>query len=126
MLPSLRGPLTPREGAGRLPVLLLEIWASYPTDYLPLQVGAPRRKTSGGARGKGMHALVSEATPDHHVLRTNLRHRVGVHTVLDLPGGLAVHRRPHRDPPNPGPLGAQGARLADDPLAREVVLVRVG
>jgi len=29
MLPSLRGQLTPREGAGQLPVLLLETWARY-------------------------------------------------------------------------------------------------
>ena len=33
---SLRGQLRPREAAGQLPVLLLEIWGSYPTDYLPL------------------------------------------------------------------------------------------
>jgi len=30
MLPSLRGQLTPREGAGRLPALLLEGLATFP------------------------------------------------------------------------------------------------
>src|SRR5215203_2828780 len=73
-----------------------------------------------------MHDLVSEATPYHHVLCTNLRHRVGVNTVLDLPSRRAVHRSPDRDPPNPGPLGTQGVRLADYPLACEMVLVRGG
>ena len=43
-----------------------------------------------------------------------------------LRGVCAADRRPHRDPRNPGRRGTQGARLADDPLAREVVLVRGG
>jgi hypothetical protein len=50
MLPSLRGQLTPREGAGRLPVFLLETWASYPTNYLPLGRNTslvPRRRDKG-------------------------------------------------------------------------------
>src|SRR5215213_5421331 len=76
--------------------------------------------------GKGMHALVSEKTPTHHVLCTNLCDWVGVNTILDLPSRFAFHRRPHRDPPNPGLGGTKGDRLADDPLAREVVLVRGG
>ena len=68
--------------------------------------------------GKGMHYLVSEATPAYHVLRLVLRDRVGVNTLLDLRGVFAARRRLRRDLPNPGPLGTQGARLADDPLAR--------
>jgi uncharacterized protein len=50
--------------------------------------------------GKGIPYLVDTKTPAHHVLRPHLRHRVGVHTVLELPGRLAIHRCPHRDPPN--------------------------
>jgi hypothetical protein len=38
-----RAKRTPREGAGRLPVLLLETWASYPTGHLPLLVGTLRQ-----------------------------------------------------------------------------------
>src|SRR5918993_522554 len=64
-----------------------------------------------------------EATPARHVLRPDLYHRVGVHTVLDLRRVLPPRRRAHRDPHNPGTPGVARARLPDDPLAREVVLV---
>src|SRR5215211_6639722 len=73
-----------------------------------------------------MDHLVSEATPDYHVLRTYLRYRVGDVAVRDFRGVRAAGSSPHRDPYKPGSCGAQGARLADDPLAREVVLVRGG
>src|SRR5215211_9382105 len=73
-----------------------------------------------------MDHVVSEATPNYHVLRTDLRHRVGDVAVRDFRGVRASGRSPHRDPYKPGSCGAQGARLADDPLAREVVLVRGG
>ena len=76
MLPSLRGRLRPREGAGLLPVLLLEIWDSYPTDYLPLGRNTHRR-TNGLVLGKGAHYLVSEATPNNHVLSLDLRDHLG-------------------------------------------------
>src|SRR5215210_1293411 len=67
-----------------------------------------------------------EATPDHHVLRPYLRDRVGDVAVRDFRGVRTSHRSPHRDPYKPGSCGTQGARLADDPLACEVVLVRCG
>src|SRR5215203_3277189 len=73
-----------------------------------------------------MDYLVSEATPYHHVLRTYLRDRVGAVAVRVFRGVRAADRRPHRDPYKPGRCGAKGARLADDPLACEVVLVRGG
>jgi hypothetical protein len=58
------------------------------------------------------------------LLRLNLRAHVGVLAAWDLRGDRAAHRRPHRDPHHPGLLGSVRARLPDDPLAREVVLVR--
>src|SRR5215212_2602202 len=73
-----------------------------------------------------MPYLVSEATPDNHVLRTDLRHRVGDFAVRDFRGVRAAGGSPYPDPYKPGSCGAKGARLADDPLACEVVLVRGG
>src|SRR5829696_1866623 len=128
MLPSLRGRLTPREGAGRLPVLLPDLGSlPYPLPAALLGRNVSPHKAAVGP-GKGMHDLVSEATPYHHVLRTELRDLVGFladreREVLALRPTL---RRPHRDPYMPGLVGTQGARLADNPLAREMVLVRGG
>src|SRR5215212_10063172 len=73
-----------------------------------------------------MDYVVREATPYHHVLRPDLRDRVGDVALRDFRGVRAADRSPHSDPYMPGPLGTKGARLADDPLAREVVLVRGG
>src|SRR5215208_7468167 len=119
MLPSLRGRLTPREGAGRLPVLLPDL-GSLPY-RLPAALGrnvSPHKAAVGP--GKGLQYVDSEATPYHHVLRTELRDLVGfladrVSEVLAVRPALG---RPHRDPHNPRLGGAQGAWIADDPLAR--------
>jgi hypothetical protein len=79
------------------------------------------------------YRVCGQATPDHHVLRIGLRDLVGRLALIrcgrladSLPGDRAAHRSPYRGPHLPGPGGAARARLADDPLAREVVLVRGG
>jgi hypothetical protein len=54
MLLPLRGRLRPREGAGQLPVLLLEIWASYPTIYLPPSRNASHRSCGGARKGEAL------------------------------------------------------------------------
>ena len=67
----LRGQPTPREGAGKLPGLILDQgWLPY---QLPVALGrnaSPQKKAV--VLGKGMHHLVSEKTPDHHVLYLRL------------------------------------------------------
>src|SRR5215211_789992 len=57
MLPSLRGRLTPREGAGQLPVFLLD-QGYYPTDDLPLDRNASPEAAVVKEEGKlhGIHA----------------------------------------------------------------------
>jgi hypothetical protein len=66
-----RGQPTPREGAGRLPVLLLEIWASYPTEYLlPLGRNASQERLAAEAAvvlGKGMliQCIMALQIPQH-------------------------------------------------------------
>src|SRR5215213_3432447 len=69
-----------------------------------------------------------ETTPDRHFLHLNLRHILGflAHRGREVLAFRAAHRRPHRNTHNPELGWAEGARLADDPLARQVVLVRGG
>jgi hypothetical protein len=50
---SLRGKRTPREGAGQLPAFLLEIGASYPTNYLPACRTTPAEQQAAVLLGKG-------------------------------------------------------------------------
>src|SRR5215203_140498 len=100
-----------------------------PTNYLPPGRNTSQKKLRGG---RGSPYVVGETTPDHRVLRPDLRPVVVDHPTLRygpvpltaFPGAAAG--RPHRDPPNPGLGGAARAWLADDSLAREVVLVRCG
>src|SRR5919107_524741 len=84
--------------------------------------GQPRRRITDDVERIGR----GETTPNHHLLRPDLRDRVGDVAVRDFRGLRAAGSSPHRDPYKPGSCGAQGARLADDPLACEVVLVRGG
>jgi hypothetical protein len=51
MIHLLHGQPTPREGTGRLPVLLLETWASYPNTYLPTGRNASHRSCGGARKG---------------------------------------------------------------------------
>src|SRR5215211_7018430 len=85
-----------------------------------------------GAREETLY-VCGQTPPAHHVLRLNLRDLVGWLALIrcgrlayPLLGDRAADRRPYRDPHHPGPVGAARAWLADDPLAREVVLVRGG
>ena len=58
MLPLLRGQLTPREGAGQLPVLLLDL-GSLPTNYLP----RGRNASQLLLRGKRYGACIQSSPP---------------------------------------------------------------
>src|SRR5215213_6879185 len=67
-----------------------------------------------------------QTTPDHNLLRLDLRAHVGVLAARDLRDDRAAHRCPHRHLHHPRPLGAAGSGLPDDPLARRVDLVGAG